>query len=77
MDAVESLPVPGDTTGFLNPKFGLTLAVILALLVIQGDVRVILKGDLWDGIFQMAFWLSLIGYYGFREYGRMKRIKNG
>ena len=69
--------VDNETADFRNPKFGLALAAILALFVIQGDVRVILKGDLWDGIFQMAFWLALIGYYGFREYGRMKRIKNG
>jgi len=64
--------VGNETADFRNPKFGLALAAILALFVIQGDVRVILKGDLWDGIFQMAFWLALIGYYGFREYGRMK-----
>ncbi len=53
------------------------MAAILALFVIQDDVRVISKGDLWDGIFQMAFWLALIGYYEFRQYGRIKRIKNG
>jgi hypothetical protein len=64
--------VGNETVDFRNPKFGLALAVVLALFVIQGDVRVILKGDLWGGIFQMAFWLALIGYYGFCEYGRMK-----
>jgi hypothetical protein len=75
--AGEPPPVRNDTTGFRNPKLGLVMAVILALVVIQGDVRVILRGDLQGGIFQMAFWLALIGYYGFREYGRMKRMKSG
>ena len=69
--------VDNKTADFRNPKFGLALAVVLALFVIQGDVRVILKGDLQYGILQMAFWLVLIGYYGFREYGRMKRMKSG
>jgi len=73
----EPPPVRSDATGFRNPKLGLVMAVILALLVIQGDVRVIMKGDLEGGIFQMAFWLALIGYYGFHEYGRMKRMKSG
>ena len=72
--AGELPPVRSDTIGFRNPKLGLVMAVILALVVIQGDVRVILKGDLQGGIFQMAFWLALIGYYGFHEYGRMKRM---
>lgn len=66
-----------DTAGLHSPKLGLAIAAVFGFLIVLGDVRFILRGNVQAGVIQMAVWLPITGYYGFREYGRVKRMKNG
>lgn len=58
-----------------NPKAVLIGIVFFTVLFIAGNTRRIMSGrsnDVWIGVGQSAIWLPIFGYFGYREYRKIK-----
>lgn len=58
-----------------SPKAVLIGIIIFAALFIAGNTRRIMSGrsnEVWIGVGQSAIWLPIFGYFGYREYRKMK-----
>ena len=75
---MKSAPTPTDAESQKergNPKAVLIGIIIFAALFIAGNIRRIMSGrsdNVWIGVGQSAIWLPIFGYFGYREYRKMK-----
>ena len=66
---------PKPQTELGNPNAVFIGIIIFTALFIAGNARRIMSGrsnDIWMGVGQSAIWLPIFGYFGYREYRKIK-----